>query len=47
VWTGFKWVSDFTQNKLQISNVDWNSVALHRMNDKGLDAVKKQSQSIT
>jgi hypothetical protein len=47
VWTGFKWVSDFTQNKLQISNVDWNSAALHRMNDKGLDVVKKQSQSIT
>jgi hypothetical protein len=46
VWTGFKWVSDFTQNKLQISNVDWNSVALHRLNDKGLDLVKKQSQSI-
>lgn len=46
VWTGFKWVSDFTQNKLQISNVDWNSAALHRMNDKGLDLVKKQSQSI-
>ncbi len=46
VWTGFKWVSDFTQNKLQISNVDWSSAALHRMNDKGLDVVKKQSQSI-
>lgn len=46
VWTGFKWMSDFTQNKLQIAHVDWNSVALHRMNDKGIDAVKKQSQSI-
>jgi len=46
VWTGFKWMSDFTQNKLQISHVDWNSVALHRMNDKGIDAIKKQSQSI-
>jgi len=46
VWTGFKWMSDFTQNKLQIAHVDWNSVALHRMNNKGIDAVKKQSSSI-
>jgi hypothetical protein len=45
VWTGVKWMSDFTQNRLQISNVDWNSVALHRMNDKGVAAVKKQSAS--
>jgi hypothetical protein len=45
VWTGFKWMSDFTQNKLQISHVDWNSVALHRMNDKGLDAIKKQQSN--
>jgi hypothetical protein len=45
VWTGVKWMSDFSQNKLQISHVDWNSVALHRMNDKGVAAVKKQSAS--
>jgi hypothetical protein len=45
VWTGVKWMSDFTQNKLQIAHVDWNSVALHRMNDKGVAAVKKQSAS--
>jgi len=45
VWTGVKWMSDFTQNRLQIAHVDWNSVALHRMNDKGIAAVKKQSAS--
>lgn len=43
VWTGFKWVSDFTQNKLQVSGVDFDSVALHRLNDKGIEAVKKQT----
>ena len=43
VWTGVKWMSDFSQNKLQIAHVDWNSVALHRMNEKGIAAVKKQS----
>lgn len=47
VWTGVKWMSDFSQNKLQISHVDWNSVALHRMNEKGVLAVKNQSASIT
>jgi hypothetical protein len=45
VWTGVKWMSDFSQNKLQIAHVDWNSVALHRMNEKGVAAVKKQSAS--
>ena len=45
VWTGVKWMSDFTQNRLQMANVDWNSVALHRMNNKGVDAVKQQSAS--
>ena len=45
VWTGVKWMSDFSQNKLQIAHVDWNSVALHRMNEKGIAAVKKQSAS--
>lgn len=45
VWTGFKWVSDFTQNRLQITNIDWSSAALHRMNNRGIDAVTKQSSS--
>lgn len=47
VWTGVKWVSDFTQNTLQRNHVDWNSVALHRMNTAGILATKKQSGAIT
>lgn len=43
VWTGFKWMSDFTQNAIQQNNVDPNSVALWRLNQKGIDAVNKQS----
>lgn len=47
VWTGFKWVSDFTQKGLQIANIDWNSVALHRLNMAGVMAVRNQSGTIT
>lgn len=43
VWTGFKWVSDFTQNRIQINKVDFNTIALWRLNDSGKDAVLKQS----
>lgn len=46
VWTGVKWVSDFTQNRLQVANIDWNSVALHRLNMAGVLAVRNQSSSI-
>jgi hypothetical protein len=47
IWTGTKWVSDFTQNKLQVSNINWNSVALHRVNANGLEAIRKQTSTIT
>lgn len=44
VWTGFSWMSDFKQgNAIQQNHVDPNSVALWRLNQKGVDAVKKQS----
>jgi hypothetical protein len=43
VWTGFKWVSDFTQNRIQTNNVDFNTVTLWRLNDNGKEAVIKQS----
>lgn len=46
VWTGVKWVSDFTQNTLQRNHVDWASVALHRMNTSGIMATKNQSGTI-
>jgi hypothetical protein len=43
VWTGFKWVSDFTQNRIQTNNVDFNTLALWRLNDNGKEAVAKQN----
>jgi hypothetical protein len=43
VWTGFKWVSDFTQNRIQINNVDFNTLALWRLNNNGKEVVLKQS----
>ena len=46
VWTGYYWMSDFKQNAIQQRNVEPESVALWRMNDKGLAAVKKQTSSI-
>ena len=43
VWTGYCWMSDFKQNKIQqSSNLDTDSVALWRLNDKGVEAVRKQ-----
>lgn len=42
VWTGLCWMSDFRQNDLQRKHVDWNSVALWRLNAKGIDAAKQQ-----
>jgi hypothetical protein len=31
-------MSDFTQRQLHILNVDWNTAALWRMNEKGIAA---------
>lgn len=42
VWTGFAWVSDFTQKKVQTSNVDFDTVALWRLNENGIAAVESQ-----
>lgn len=47
VWTGVSWMSDFTQNGIQKNHVDWDSMALWRLNSKGLEAVKKQSGQIS
>ena len=46
VWTGKKWMSDFTQNNLQTFDIDKNTIALWRMNQNGLELVKKQMGSI-
>jgi len=42
IWTGYCWMSDFKQNSIQQNNVDVNSVALWRLNSKGIEAVNKQ-----
>jgi len=47
VWTGVKWMSDFSQNALQSSHVDWDTPALWRLNSTGVEAVKKQMKSIS
>lgn len=43
VYTGYCWMSDFKQNAIQQNHVNPNSVALWRLNEKGIAAVKKQS----
>jgi hypothetical protein len=46
VWTGWKWVSDFTQNRVQVNHVDFDSIALWRLNDNGKQAVQSQKNKI-
>jgi hypothetical protein len=47
VWTGYSWMSDFKQgNSIQQNNVNVDSVALWRLNDKGVVAVKKQNTNL-
>jgi hypothetical protein len=47
VWTGFSWMSDFKQgNSIQQNHVNVDSVALWRLNEKGIAAVKKQQGSL-
>jgi hypothetical protein len=42
VWTGWAWVSDFTQRRIQRSFVDTDSIALWRLNANGIAAVQSQ-----
>ncbi len=46
VWTGWKWVSDFTQTRIQTNNVDFNTVALWRLNEIGKQAVQSQKTKV-
>jgi hypothetical protein len=41
IYTGQNWQSDFKQGAIQQRGVDSNTVALWRMNQNGLDAIKK------
>jgi hypothetical protein len=45
VWTGYSWMSDFKQgDSIQKNNVNPDSIALWRLNEKGIAAVRKQSK---
>jgi hypothetical protein len=41
VYTGFKWMSDFTQNRIQPNHVDESTTALWRLNENGKNAVRQ------
>lgn len=41
VWTGWKWVSDFSQKAIQSNHVDSNTIALWRLNANGLASLQK------
>jgi hypothetical protein len=45
VWTGWKWVSDFSQNAIQANNVDTNTIALWRLNANGLATLSKTKRA--
>lgn len=47
VWTGWKWVSDFSQNAVQQRKVDFNTIALWRLNANGKEAVESQKVNRT
>lgn len=42
VWTGFKWLSDFSQNAIQQRKVDFDTIALWRLNENGKEAVRNR-----
>jgi hypothetical protein len=47
VWTGYSWMSDFKQgNSIQQNHVNPDSVALWRLSDKGIAAIKKQNSNL-
>lgn len=46
IWTGWKWVSDFTQNRIQIRNIDTNTIALWRLNATGIAKINDRKASI-
>jgi hypothetical protein len=46
VWTGFKWVSDFSQNRIHTSGCLKSSAALWRLNDNGIAAVESVKNKV-
>jgi hypothetical protein len=47
VWTGWKWVSDFSQSAVQQRKVDFSTIALWRLNENGKQAVQSQKSKTT
>lgn len=45
VWTGWRWVSDFTQNAIQANHVDSSTIALWRLNANGLATLSKTKKA--
>lgn len=45
VWTGWNWVSDFTQRGIQKNHVDTNTIALWRLNQNGKAAIESQKKA--
>ena len=45
VWTGWNWVSDFTQRGIQKNHVDADSIALWRLNQNGKTAIQSQKKA--
>jgi hypothetical protein len=47
VWTGYSWMSDFKQGtSIQQNHVNVDSVALWRLSDKGIAAIKTQNSNV-
>jgi hypothetical protein len=46
VWTGFKWMSDFSQNKIHTTGCLKSSAALWRLNDNGIAAVESVKSKV-
>jgi hypothetical protein len=46
VFTGWKWVSDFTQNIIQANHVDSTSIAMWRLNENGRAAVESNKKTV-
>ena len=42
IWTGWCWMSDFKQNRIQTYNIDYNTIALWRVNEKGAQKIKSR-----
>jgi len=42
IWTGWNWMSDFKQNRIQEKKVNFDCITLWRLNSNGINAVKNR-----